>query len=162
MSAGTVWVVLRLFNHHWPTLIFAVVPGRTWFSKFICHSVKVHLPFSRFVESICTAFRAVSEGRRLFRDVRDPGRPSPGPAPFLHFFGTNPSLAHSANVPTRTTKEIAMDSTEHCRSQLAECRRLMSLAQSEAEATVLKLLVRSWGMIANQTDRYADLIQARK
>jgi hypothetical protein len=55
-----------------------------------------------------------------------------------------------------------MDSTEHCRSQLAECRRLISLAQSEAEATVLKLLVRSWGMIANQTDRYAELIEGRK
>jgi hypothetical protein len=59
-------------------------------------------------------------------------------------------------------EEIAMDSTEHCRSQLAECRTLISLAQSEAEATVLKLLIRSWGMIANQTDRYAELLDARK
>jgi hypothetical protein len=37
-----------------------------------------------------------------------------------------------------------MDSADHCRDQLAECRRLLPLARSEAEATVLKLLVRSW------------------
>jgi hypothetical protein len=55
-----------------------------------------------------------------------------------------------------------MDSADHCRDQLAECRRLLLLAHSEAEATVLKLLVRSWGMTANQTDRYVQLIDTRK
>ncbi|MEA2855648.1 MAG: hypothetical protein QOE02_5749 [Rhodospirillaceae bacterium] len=55
-----------------------------------------------------------------------------------------------------------MDSAEHCREELAECRHLLPLVRSEAEATVLKLLIRSWGMIANQTDRYVDLIEARK
>jgi hypothetical protein len=55
-----------------------------------------------------------------------------------------------------------MDSADHCRDQLAECRRLLLLAHSEAEATVLKLLVRSWRMIANQTDRYVELVGARK
>jgi hypothetical protein len=58
--------------------------------------------------------------------------------------------------------EDAMDSAEHCREELAECRHLLPLVRSEAEATVLKLLIRSWGMIANQTDRYVDLIEARK
>jgi hypothetical protein len=55
-----------------------------------------------------------------------------------------------------------MDSADHCRDQLAECRRLLVSAHSEAEATVLKLLVRSWRMTANQTDRYVDLVDARK
>jgi hypothetical protein len=55
-----------------------------------------------------------------------------------------------------------MDSADHCRDQLAECCRLLPLARSEAETTVLKLLVRSWRMTANQTDRYAELIDARK
>ena len=55
-----------------------------------------------------------------------------------------------------------MDTADHCRDQLAECRRLLPLAHSEAETTVLKLLVRSWRMTANQTDRYVELIDARK
>jgi hypothetical protein len=31
-----------------------------------------------------------------------------------------------------------------------------------AETTVLKLLIRSWNMIANQTDRYNDIMADRK
>ena len=54
-----------------------------------------------------------------------------------------------------------MDTAERCRLQSAECRRLMELAQSEAEATALRNLVRSWTLIANQTDQYADIVQKR-
>jgi hypothetical protein len=59
-------------------------------------------------------------------------------------------------------EEIAMDSAERCRAQLAECRRLLPLAKSVAEATVLKNLVRSWKMIANQTGLYDEIIAAQK
>jgi hypothetical protein len=55
-----------------------------------------------------------------------------------------------------------MDSAERCRDQLAECRRLMPLAKSEAESTVLKNLVRSWKMIANQTALYDEIIAGQK
>jgi hypothetical protein len=54
-----------------------------------------------------------------------------------------------------------MDSAERCRAQLAECRRLMPLAKSAAEATVLKNLVRSWKMIVNQTALYEEIIQPK-
>jgi hypothetical protein len=54
-----------------------------------------------------------------------------------------------------------MDSADHCRANLAECRGLLPSAQNDAEATVLKTLVRSWKMIANQLDRYAELMDAR-
>jgi hypothetical protein len=37
----------------------------------------------------------------------------------------------------------------------------MELAQSEAETTALRNLVRSWTLIANQTDQYADIVQTR-
>jgi len=37
-----------------------------------------------------------------------------------------------------------MDSAQHCLDQSAECRRLMKLAQSEAEAEALKNLCRTW------------------
>jgi len=50
-----------------------------------------------------------------------------------------------------------MHSAEYCRIQSEECRRLVPLAQSEAEATVLRSLSRSWAMIANQSDRYAEI-----
>jgi hypothetical protein len=45
-----------------------------------------------------------------------------------------------------------MDSADHCRANLAECRGLLPSAQNDAEATVLKTLVRSWKMIANQLE----------
>jgi hypothetical protein len=55
-----------------------------------------------------------------------------------------------------------MDSAKRCQDQMAECRRLLPLAKSTAEATVLKNLVRSWKMIANQTALYDEIIAAPK
>jgi hypothetical protein len=57
-----------------------------------------------------------------------------------------------------------MDSAERCRAQAEECRRLVPLAQSEAEASILKNLSNTWVMLANQTDRYAEIMKeaARK
>ncbi len=52
-----------------------------------------------------------------------------------------------------------MDSSERCRIQAEECRRLLLLAQSGAEATILTSLSRSWSVIANQTDRYAAIVR---
>ena len=52
-----------------------------------------------------------------------------------------------------------MDSAQHCLDQSAECRRLMKLAQSEAEAYALKLLARSWSGLAGQIDRYNALVR---
>lgn len=46
-----------------------------------------------------------------------------------------------------------------CRTQADEYRRLMLLAQSGAEATILTSLIRSWQMIANQTDRYVAIMK---
>jgi hypothetical protein len=46
-----------------------------------------------------------------------------------------------------------------CRLQADECHRLMLLAQSGAEATILTSLTRTWRMIANQTDRYAAIMK---
>jgi hypothetical protein len=50
-----------------------------------------------------------------------------------------------------------MHSAEYCRIQSEECRCLVPLARSEAEATVLRSLSHSWVMIANQSDRYAEI-----
>jgi hypothetical protein len=57
-----------------------------------------------------------------------------------------------------------MDSAERSRGPLEECRRLVPLAQSAPEATVLRSLARSGAMIANQTVRYAGILRtaARK
>ena len=64
------------------------------------------------------------------------------------------------NVTVRiNAKEIPMDNAEHCLIQAQECRRLLALAQSEAVASVLKNLSRSWVMIANQIDRYAAIMR---
>ncbi len=52
-----------------------------------------------------------------------------------------------------------MDRAERCRTQADECHRLMLLAQSGAEATILTSLMRSWKMIANQTDRYVAIMK---
>jgi hypothetical protein len=60
---------------------------------------------------------------------------------------------------SRHTKEIAMESAEHCRMQAEECRSLLALAQSEAVASVLKNLSRSWVVIANQIERYVELVK---
>jgi len=52
-----------------------------------------------------------------------------------------------------------MDSPQHCRDQAAECVRLMSSAQSEAQAQVLRNLASSWSRLAGQIDRYNALIR---
>ena len=52
-----------------------------------------------------------------------------------------------------------MDHADRCRTQADECNRLLLLAQSGAEATILTSLMRSWKMIANQTDRYVAIMK---
>jgi hypothetical protein len=52
-----------------------------------------------------------------------------------------------------------MDHADRCRTQVDECHRLLLLAQSGAEATILTSLMRSWKMIANQTDRYVAIMK---
>jgi hypothetical protein len=52
-----------------------------------------------------------------------------------------------------------MDGADRCRTQADECHRLLLLAQSGAEATILTSLMRSWKMIANQTDRYVAILK---
>jgi hypothetical protein len=56
-------------------------------------------------------------------------------------------------------EKIAMDSAEHCRMQSEECRRLLALAQNEAEASALKYLSHTWLMIAGQIDRYREIMK---
>jgi hypothetical protein len=51
-----------------------------------------------------------------------------------------------------------MDSAERCRMQSEECRRLLALAQNEAEASALKYLSHTWVMIAGQIDRYTEIV----
>jgi hypothetical protein len=51
---------------------------------------------------------------------------------------------------------------QHCLNQSAECRRLMKLAQSEAEAYALGLLARSWSGLAGQIDRYNALTRQER
>lgn len=46
-----------------------------------------------------------------------------------------------------------------CRAQAEEYRRLVLLAQSGAEATILTSLTRSRKMIANPTDRYVAIMK---
>jgi hypothetical protein len=55
-----------------------------------------------------------------------------------------------------------MDSAQHCRDQSTECRRLLKLAQGEAEAHALKNLARSWAGIAGQIDRYNVLMREQR
>ena len=54
-----------------------------------------------------------------------------------------------------------MYSSESCRAQMAECENLLSSAESQAETTVLNLLVRNWRNIAGQTERYTELVRIR-
>jgi len=51
------------------------------------------------------------------------------------------------------------DIAEHCRNHAEECRRLLALAQTEAEASLLRYLSRSWMAIANQIDRYVEIVK---
>jgi hypothetical protein len=55
-----------------------------------------------------------------------------------------------------------MYSADNCRAQLEECRNLHPLAKSAAEATVLKNLVRSWKMIANQMALYEAILKDQR
>jgi hypothetical protein len=50
-----------------------------------------------------------------------------------------------------------MYTSESCRAQMAESKNLLSSAESQAETTVLNLLLRNWRDIAGQTDRYNEL-----
>jgi hypothetical protein len=52
-----------------------------------------------------------------------------------------------------------MNSAEQCRMQSEECRRLLALAQNEAEASALTYLSRTWLMIAGQIDRYVEIMK---
>ena len=52
-----------------------------------------------------------------------------------------------------------MNEAGRCRVRAEECHRLMLLAQSGAEATILTSLTRSWKMMANQTDRYVAIMK---
>jgi hypothetical protein len=55
-----------------------------------------------------------------------------------------------------------MDSAQHCLDQSAECRRLLKLAQSEAEVQALKNLARSWSGLAGQIDRYNAFMREQR
>jgi hypothetical protein len=52
-----------------------------------------------------------------------------------------------------------MDSAKHCQDQSAECLRLMRMAQSAAEAEVLKYIAQSWSRLAGQIDRYDAVVR---
>lgn len=52
-----------------------------------------------------------------------------------------------------------MDRADRCRTQADECHRLLLLSHSGPEATILTSLMRSWKMIANQTDRYVAIMK---
>jgi hypothetical protein len=56
-------------------------------------------------------------------------------------------------------KGYVMEQADRCRTQAEGCHRLMLLARSGAEATILTSLTRSWKMIANQTDRYVAIMR---
>jgi hypothetical protein len=60
------------------------------------------------------------------------------------------------------SEELIMDSAQHCLNQSEECRRLMKLAQNEAEAQVLRNLARTWSGLAGQIDRYDALIREQR
>ena len=55
-----------------------------------------------------------------------------------------------------------MDSTKQCQDQSAECLRLMGLAQSAAEAEMLKNMAQSWTRLAGQIDRYNALMREQR
>jgi len=55
-----------------------------------------------------------------------------------------------------------MDSANHCQDQSAECLRLMKLAQSAAEAEMLRNMSHSWSRLAGQIDRYNALMRDQR
>jgi hypothetical protein len=52
-----------------------------------------------------------------------------------------------------------MDNAEYCRLQAQECRRLLGLPQSEAQAQLLRNLCQSWVRLANQAELYRDIVR---
>ena len=52
-----------------------------------------------------------------------------------------------------------MLSSESCQEQMQQCKELLTFAGSQAEATVLNLLIRNWQNIATQIDRYTELVR---
>jgi hypothetical protein len=52
-----------------------------------------------------------------------------------------------------------MDNAEYCRLKAQECRRLLGLPQSEAQAQLLRNLSQSWVRLANQADLYRDIVR---
>jgi hypothetical protein len=59
-------------------------------------------------------------------------------------------------------EEGLLGSAQRCHDLSAECRRLMKLAPTEAEAQILKNLSRSWAGLAGQIDRYNALLRQRR
>jgi hypothetical protein len=52
-----------------------------------------------------------------------------------------------------------MEDADYCRRQAQECRRLLRLPQSEAQAQVLRNLCNSWVRLASQADLYAEIVR---
>jgi hypothetical protein len=71
------------------------------------------------------------------------------------------SAAPASNAFALRSEEGLIVSAQHCHDQSAECRRLIKLAPTEAEAQVLKNLSRSWAGLAGQIDRYNTLVRER-
>ena len=55
-----------------------------------------------------------------------------------------------------------MIGAKHCQEQSSECIRLMGMAQSAAEAEVLKYIAQSWSRLAGQIDRYDALMREQR
>jgi hypothetical protein len=55
-----------------------------------------------------------------------------------------------------------MDDADYCRRQAQECRRLLRLPQTEAQAQVLRNLCNSWVRLANQADLYAEIVRRER
>jgi len=53
-----------------------------------------------------------------------------------------------------------MESAKRCRDQSAECLRLMKQASSETEARVLRDIGHTWTRLANQIERYSELVKS--
>jgi hypothetical protein len=55
-----------------------------------------------------------------------------------------------------------MDDADYCRRQAQECRRLLRLPQTGAQAQVLRNLCNSWVRLANQADLYAEIVRRER
>jgi hypothetical protein len=54
---------------------------------------------------------------------------------------------------------MPMFQADRCRTLAAECRQLALAARNETEKTLLTNLALSWNRLANQTDRYVELLK---